>query len=65
MSNLQVQEVFFKWLESEGDLDDFIRWIEYEIVECELENGKRLTTDKNGKIIRKNAIREDDSTSKN
>ena len=52
MSNLQVQEVFFKWLESEG-----IKFVD--------ENGKRLTTDKNGKIIRKNAIREDDSTSKN
>jgi hypothetical protein len=24
----------------DNDLDDFIRWIEYEVVECEIENGK-------------------------
>ena len=43
MSNLQVQEVFFKWLES-------IKEVLNE--PCKFEEGK-------------NAIREDDSTSKN
>ena len=44
----KIEPLYNRWRKAMGgddprydnDLDDFIRWIEYEVVECELENGK-------------------------
>lgn len=44
----KIEPLFKRWRKAMGgddprydnDLDDFIRWIEYEVVECELENEK-------------------------
>lgn len=44
----KIEPLYNRWRKAMGgddprydnELDDFIRWIEYEVVECEIENGK-------------------------